>query len=281
MSSPNHGEGWSEMLEQIVDKLIIERVMNKLVRSRGYTVSKIREPIEYPYIDVLELILQDYMKQNQDIFFVQIGAHDGMSADPISDLIRKHHWRGVLVEPQPRTFKKLVENCCGEDQLIFENCLIGDRDGTTTLYAVRDIGAELPFWVSQSASLDREMLAGALYYWKKVRKEPNIPDDYESIIEELTLPSLTVKTLLAKHHIERLDLLVIDTMGYDFEVLKMFPFDIIKPAIINFEHGLLSLEDQEACFNYLAGLGYRFTRIHGDTVACLHLRSRMGTYRVV
>lgn len=75
---------------------------------------------------------------------------------------------------------------------------------------------------------------------------------------------MTVKTLLLKYAIKKIDLLVIDTMGFDFEILKMFPFDTIKPSIIHFEHSLLSPEDQISCFKQLTTLGYGLTQVAVD-----------------
>jgi hypothetical protein len=48
----------------------------------------------------LEHIAAHYSLANPDPFFVQIGVYDGASNDPLCDVILKHGWRGVLVEPQ-------------------------------------------------------------------------------------------------------------------------------------------------------------------------------------
>lgn len=262
---------------------IVHKLVHKISSALGYdlTLRADRPQVfEYPFINTLELILHTYPRQNSDFFFIQIGAHDGNSADPIHQLVKQHHWRGLLIEPQITVFERLKQTYAGEDQLVFENAAVGAEDGTATLYTVRDEQSVLPFWLSQSASLDREQVRGALYYWKYVRQLDAIPDDYESLIAALPIPALTIKTLLAKHQIQQLDLLVIDTMGFDFEIIKMFPFDVLKPAIIHFEHSLLSSADQERCFKYLASLGYGLTRVSVDTIAYLNAPIRQGRYSV-
>jgi FkbM family methyltransferase len=253
----------------------VKQVVQKAANSLGYRVSKIRQPIEYPYIDVLDLVLKDYMRQEPDIFFIQIGANDGVSADPVTQLIKKYHLRGLLVEPQPKMFKKLVENYQDEAQLIFENSVVSQEDGTATLYAISEEEAGLPMWCYQIASLDRDKMLTML---SDVKDKLNLPKNIETLIKAIPLPALTFKTLLSKHGIKKLDLLIIDTIGYDFEILKMVPFDSIKPQIINFEHTLLSLDDQEACFKYLAGHGYSFAQVGVDTVAYLQAPSKQGLY---
>jgi FkbM family methyltransferase len=260
---------------------MLYKIIRKVAHLLNYDVSPrspVNTPIDYPFINTLELILQTYQKPASDFFFIQIGAHDGDSADPIHQLVKKHHWRGLLIEPQTPVFHRLKATYKGETQLIFENAAIAHEDGTTTLYAIHDEQSILPFWLSQSASLDRDVVKGVLYYWKQVEKLEALPEDYERLIQELTIPSLTVKTLLAKHHIQEIDLLVIDTMGFDFEIIKMFPFDLVKPSIIHFEHSLLSATYQELCFKYLASLGYGLTTVAVDTIAYLHAPIRQGRY---
>jgi FkbM family methyltransferase len=244
----------------------MKQIIQKTANSLGYRISKIRQPINYPVIDVLDLVLQDYLKQEQDIFFIQIGANDGTTADPINKLIKKYHLGGLLVEPQPKMFKKLVENYQGEGQLIFENSAVFDQDGTVKFYAIREEEPKLPMWCYQIANLDRNRILDLL---SDQKKNLNLPNNIETLVEEITVPAVTFKTLLSKHKVEKLDLLIIDTLGYDFEILKMIPFDLVKPPIINFEHTLLSIDDQEACFMYLAELGYSLVQVGVDTVAYL------------
>lgn len=142
--------------------------------------------------------------------------------------------------------------------------------GTMKFYIIRSsLGVELPEWLEQSASLDRQQLVGALSYWKVIKNYPGIPDDFESLIEEVLVPTVTVESLLAKHQIPRLDLLVIDTMGHDFEIIRSLPFDKIKPAIIHFEHALLSLRDRHDCVEYLKAQGYKLAKVAVDTIAYL------------
>ncbi|NJP11241.1 MAG: FkbM family methyltransferase [Leptolyngbyaceae cyanobacterium RU_5_1] len=253
----------------------MRQAVQKIANSFGYRISKIREPFPFPYIDALHLILQDYSKPIQDITFVQIGANDGTSADPINQLVRQHHWQGVLVEPQPNIFKRLIENYQSEDQLIFENALICDHDGTETLYAIREQEPKLPFWCYQIANINRDRLEQLLADEKEGLQ---LPVDVANLIEELTIPALTVSSLFAKHNIQELDLLVIDTLGYDFEIIKLIPFDQIKPSIIHFEHCLLAQDEQRACFEFLTQQQYSFIQVGVDTIAYLKAPTKWGVY---
>ncbi len=83
-----------------------------------------------PSIDIFDLAIRDLMSRQPDIFFLQIGAHDGVSYDPIHHYVRQYHWNGLLVEPQPAIFQKLKQNYAGEKQLLFENSAVANQDGT-------------------------------------------------------------------------------------------------------------------------------------------------------
>ena len=255
---------------------MVKRILQKLFNTFGYRISKVRSPMECPFIDVLDLILDGYLKGHPDFFFLQIGANDGCTDDPIVHLVKKYHLRGLFVEPQPIAFKRLVKNYLGEDQLIFENSLITTYDGTATFYSVPEDLPGLPYNFYQAGSMKREVLVSVLIATQRAEKGTMLPRDIETLVNEYSLPALKPETLLVKHHINKVDLLVIDTMGYDFEILKAFPFYLMKPPIIHFEYALLPIDDQEKCLRYLAELGYSFIDVSVDTIACLDVKTRSG-----
>jgi len=253
--------------------LNVKRRLQDVANSFGYKISKVHPAKEYPLIDLLTLVMQDRMRQNPDPFFVQIGANDGESSDPIHNLVKQYHWKGLLIEPQPSAFERLQHTYTAEPQLQFENAAIAQQDGTATLYRVREQGTNFPYWYYQIASLDRQTVVDVLAHWKQVGDDP-IPDDFESLLEELPIPALSVSSLLAKYQIQAIDLLVIDTMGYDFEILKLFPFDLLKPAVIHFEHNHLSSDDQMICLEFLVDRGYSLAKVAVDTIAYLDAPTR-------
>jgi FkbM family methyltransferase len=183
-------------------------------------------------------------------FFVQVGAFDGRMDDPMYALIKRHHWPGLLVEPQPRPFARLTtKTYADEPQLRFENAAIADRDGTATLHAPdQDVLRE-----HYIASFDRAQV--------ERRGWGRAP------IVALEVPALTVRTLLARHRVERVDLLQIDAEGYDYEVIKQFDAAGVRPALIHFEHYHFSREERRDCLAFLAARGYRLHRDRMDIVA--------------
>ncbi len=231
--------------------------IQKALMSRGYMIRKIEHTTIAP-IDVFDLVLRDRMSRVSDFFFLQIGANDGVSFDPIHPYVREFHWRGILVEPVPYLFQRLKANYSGEPQLRFEQAAVAEQEGEITFYAIRD-ASNLPADIRGLGSLSRDVILAHRAVL------PNI----ESLIEEIKVPAITVMGLIAKHGVEKLDLLQIDTEGYDYEVIKMIDFSLIKPAIVHFEHvHLSSMEWRDACA-LLASHGYRLAQVGLDTVAYL------------
>ncbi|MCC6487130.1 MAG: FkbM family methyltransferase [Candidatus Hydrogenedentes bacterium] len=141
---------------------------------------------------------------------------------------------------------------------------VGLQDGTAPFYAIKNI-ADLPEAVRGLGSFSRDVILA-----HKV-VIPNI----ESLMERITVPTITIMGLLQKYSVERLDLLQLDTEGYDFELLKMLDFKAVKPAIIHFEHVHLSSVDWSAACNLLASNEYRLAQVGPDTIAYRQFR-RLG-----
>jgi hypothetical protein len=65
------------------------------------------------------------------------------------------------------------------------------------------------------------------------------------------------------------NLLQIDTEGYDFEIIKMVNFETLRPDVIHYEHRHLSDADRVACERLLASHGYRLHVAGVDTTAVI------------
>src|SRR6266700_5808911 len=81
----------------------------------------------------------DAVLRGGPVFFVQIGANDGMHGDPLRSLILKHaSWGGILVEPVPYAFERLKKNYAGRSNLHFENVAVSDCAGFMPFYYVSE-----------------------------------------------------------------------------------------------------------------------------------------------
>ena len=206
----------------------------------------------------LDMVLAHYRLSHPDVCYLQIGAFDGMTGDPIYPLIERHALRGVLVEPQRWAFDQLKANYArfGASRFTFINAAIAASNGSATLYRVRPVDGDPP-WVPQLAGFDRRVLASHTY----------LKPDVESRIEAEEVRCLTVSSILEEAGVERVDLVQIDAEGYDAELLRLFDVPSRRPAIIQFEHKHLPRPAHRAAVESLLDVGYRVAIGNGDTLA--------------
>ena len=233
--------------------LIWEKALARASQFLGYDL---KPHLSYtaPSIDILDLAIRDLMSRQPDIFFLQIGAHDGVSYDPIHDYVRKYHWRGLLVEPQPHVFQKLRENYADEKQLLFENSAIATQNGTLDLYCFENA----------TAGDHASMLASTHKHYLQLNG-----DNHRGALGTITVPALTLESLLDRHRVERVNLLQIDTEGFDFEIIKMIDFELMKPEIIHYENNFLNRRQKSECSRILGEQNYALLNLGIDTIAYL------------
>lgn len=242
------------------------------LKSMGYELTRINDQIQDNAAMLLGFdAFLDFWFANvdkDDFYFVQIGANDGRMQDPMFQLIKKHNLRGCLVEPQPDTFEDLKRNYADQKQLDFANVAVAAQSGTMTLYTYpNDMNfPEHDTNFSGFASFDRDAAASGFTRFGKYVGLGGKAEDY---LIELPVRALTFNDLLKEQNIHKIDYLLIDAEGYDYEILKMIDFTTIKPRIIRFEHCCLSRKDRIAAAQLLENQGYNCYAEGLDTMGLL------------
>jgi len=185
----------------------------------------------------------------KELFFIQIGANDGISVDPIHNLVKKNNWTGILLEPGKDAFGDLIKNYHGHTNLTFVNAAVSNYDGRGELFC----GTTTPHFTLN------ELKAKHMF-------------DVEPTLVEVDI--MSPKTIIDKYSVKKVDLLQIDAEGHDFTIIKAFPFDLIKPKIIRYEYVNLNYDeiDAEGADKFLKQYGYTsfINRTEGDIVAILN-----------
>lgn len=195
--------------------------------------------------------------KDREAVVVQIGSNDGVTRDPIHNLLlRKRKWRVLFVEPVPFLFNKLKKNYSGDPRFKFENSVINDGS-SVTFYWVAETAKEaipdLPDWYDQLGGFDRAHIT------------KHIPE-LEPFIEKAEFSGITLDDLFEKHAIERLDLLHIDTEGADFKILSQLDLRKRTPKIILYEKKHLSRKEERESILFLKA-NYVLYRFGGDILA--------------
>lgn len=229
--------------------------LKSVARKFGMDIQRYVPMRERPF-DVISLIIEHRLLTERAFCFLQIGAFDGLSGDPIHGMIIKHNLNGVFVEPNPQAYQKLVRTYEGRSGFGFENCAVAWEDGVATLYRFK-LGAPLPEWTQQVSSFNVHHL---LAQTRSLRKA-------HQFVEPVLVPTMSIKSLRKKHGLAAIDLLQVDTEGFDFEVIKMTLTAGLRPQVINYEHAHLSRAHQHECRELLAAKGYRYISLGKDTLA--------------
>ncbi len=149
---------------------------------------------------------------------------------------------------------------------MLENVAIADRDGTMDLFKLSFSEAR---WATGLATFHRPTLENQIdrgYVATKASKHGvALPARREDFLTVEKVPCLTVSSLLRRHQITHLNLLQLDTEGYDWEILQTIDLAALQPDMIGFEREHLSPSDRAACEETLRAAGYE-----------LHLRDRDG-----
>lgn len=216
----------------------------------------------------LTLTLEMHLAGTRSVFFVQVGSNDGVQGDPLHQLIlRNRRWRGMFVEPVPFLFRRLVSNYHNADRFVFVNKAISVEAGRQTFYYVAEeaktyLSGNLPFWYDQLGSFNRDHILKHL----DGKLGPYI---IEQEVETQTLPDL-----LDEHGVSQVDLLHIDTEGFDEQVLSQFDFVKYKPSVVFFEHLHLSQDEKASAAALLRSNGYTLSIYGTDTLALLSDQAR-------
>jgi len=144
---------------------------------------------------------------------IQIGA--GCGKDYINGLIYEYDVKiAILVEPHPDTFKYLEECYSTQNNIVLENVAISNQKEKRKLFNYKnDMGES-----------NRELSSLLL--------RRSIQHSYES---SMIVECISLCALLKKHNINNIDLLQVDTEGFDCEIIKQIPFCRLQPTIIRFE----------------------------------------------
>ena len=228
---------------------MLEKIFKKIVKRAffkgGYSINKIGS------FDFFQLIMDAFLKKNNELFFIQIGANDGKSFDPIYEFVINNHKnvRGILLEPLEDYFMELKRNYKGYSNVTILNLAVHNSNKEMIIHRVdpkKIERNEQPEWTKGIASFN-----GNHHELSGTPKE---------VIIKQNVKCISLEDLLRTHQVAKIDLLQIDTEGYDSEIILNIDFKAIKPKVIHFEHGLeheiMSKEEFTALADLLHNNGY-------------------------
>jgi FkbM family methyltransferase len=206
-----------------------------------------------------DVICRYMFERGQVCNFIQVGAYDGVSTDPLRCYIERCGWRGVMLEPQPGPAAQLRRLYKDNNNIIILEAAVESARMTRTLYTVEC--DSLSKWAGGMASFDRT----------HILKQDYLIPGIEKFIRELRVDCIPFSEIIeSQPGGKRLDLLQIDAEGADGRILSWFPFDRLRPAIVHWEIKNMTKLDQEAALDLLCSHGYLISRSGGEDMLAVH-----------
>ncbi|MFN2464904.1 MAG: FkbM family methyltransferase [Candidatus Dormibacteria bacterium] len=210
-------------------------------------------------------LVQAFARAYPSATFVEVGANDGLQHDHLRQAILETGWSGVMVEPLPYVFERLRANYTGVERVRLENAAIARDDGVLPFHHLAEASpadrARLPSWYDGIGSFSRRQVVG------HAREIPDVED--RVVVTEV--PALTWASLLRKHQLSRVDLLLVDVEGYDAEVVRqVLDAGTPAPILLAYEHFHLVPEERAATRGDVLAAGFSVLEEGFDTW-CLRL----------
>lgn len=215
----------------------------------------------------LDHALAQRVALGHDFYFVQIGAFDGRTDDPLYGWVRAYRWRGLLVEPQARFFAELRNNYAGVEGLEFRQVAVGDRRETRTLYTVADGPGVDPHVAGMLASFDQPTLLSHRQYLQTLLPHRESVPEIDALVRREEVECVPLNDLLVTAPTDHIDLLQIDVEGYDHELVRALDIERFAPSIVRFEHRHLTSDQHQSSIDRLIAHGYRVCLEKMDTLA--------------
>lgn len=240
--------------------------LKEVLRRTGLLVARAHHAgaryLEDPPETAFDSTLLRLFPRLQGLRFIQIGANDGVQADPIRRYVVKYRWTGLMVEPLTVNFRELERNCSG---LVGVRCLQAAVDSSVGRRLVYDLQSDLeglPAWARGLGSFDLERL-------RQVVRELGIE---ESAIVSEEVETITWREVWSEFGSGRCDVLTIDTEGQDIRLLRLAGIAVRRPRLVHFEHSCCAVDERLEFYRELLLLGYEIATQGGDTVAYLPVR---------
>jgi FkbM family methyltransferase len=193
-----------------------------------------------------QFVNEKFFHNKKNGFFVDIGAHDGITLSNTYFFEKKLSWNGICIEPIPNVFSQLRNN---------RGCICIQGAISTTNQPAEFL----------KISGYSEMLSGLIDKYdprhiNRIDKELNA---YGGNSETIQVQCYKLNDLLDINNIQYIDYLSIDTEGGEFDILQTIDFDRFNISVIDVENNY----NDDRIRVFLEGKGYKFiTRIKCDEI---------------
>lgn len=207
-------------------------------------------------LNLIGTVVKLLQSKEDALSILQIGANDGSANDPLASVIAKGVSRAVLLEPQPAVFERLSARYSENPEVQCVQAALGTRDGEAALYYAK-FPRDTPDAFTRIATFDKKVINKHL---KRIRLAGGT-------IGTMTVPTITLRTLLAGFSLPNPHVIGIDTEGFDAKAVSLCLEAGLNPEILFYEHAHVSGAEDAKCLELLKERDYLLARVNRDTLA--------------
>lgn len=179
----------------------MKNIIKKILNFIGFSLIRINKEIKN--IDFNDL-LKKKISPNPIIF--DVGGNSGQSIEKFKQIFKNPIIHSF--EPIESEFKKMKEKFGNDENIYLNNFALGEKDGLKEFYITAK---------SSNSSFNKIKKNTS---WLKKRKEENLVNSEDFITKKENIKITTIDNYCLKKKIDRIDLLKIDTQGYEDKVLE-------------------------------------------------------------
>jgi FkbM family methyltransferase len=188
----------------------------------------------------LDIQLEKYLNFSNG-FFIELGAHDGITQSNTYYYEKKKNWRGILIEPTPKLFKICKKNRSSKNSF-FSNACVGFD------YKKKDV--KLIYSNLKTTSVD---LTSDLYR-KKHLANPEL--NFFEKQSNFTSKAKTLNSILLQSNAPNIiDFFSLDVEGAEFEVLNGIDYNKF-----NFRYIIVETHQFDKLKKFLTNKKYKFVK---------------------
>ena len=188
-------------------------------------------------------------------YFVDVGAHDGVSFNNTLYFEKNKGWSGINVEPMPNVYEKLLAN---RPDCININCAVSDKDG------------QAEFIINTGHT---NMLSGLKsdYDPRHLNRLTYELSEHGGESRTVLVDTKRLQSIFDAHGVKRVHYLSIDVEGAEFNVIKSIDFTKVFIDVIGFENNYSDVS--LPIINYLESKGYKVV-LQSDDIFMIHETSQ-------
>jgi len=155
----------------------------------------------------------------RDGYFVDVGAHNGVSINNTLCFEKEYGWTGINIEPIPSVYNELKKN---RSKCVNLNVAVDNRNGYTDFILNRG---------------PTEMISGILNYYEPQHfvRLRNELDGNGGTSEIVSVPTRRLDDIFMEYEVKHIHLLSIDVEGAELVVLESINFDTVFIDVITIE----------------------------------------------